>query len=386
MSIKTIQRQNAAVSLSNTRVGNIRYYTKDGKTYTRTVASAVSNPRTDKQMRLRTRIGNPVNSWRYLKTFLEKCFEDACRSVSGYNKFVQLAMRSLQVYLTKTQAKTGACVAAPYAISMGSLPKVDYALNTNGILQSNIAVGNDFQVTAATTVGELADAIVEHQKGIWAYGDYLTFFEVLQKGNAEYPYIDPNGWNLRLVKDSTEKVLDKVSAKGFSVAGGCIAMNEEPEAGCFAWVHSREGDSGKQVSGQYLYNCNEEFLSNFVSENAFDEAKVTYGTSASAAFIYSDSSDEEPAPGPTPPPGSQKTISLSIPNAMLAMGDIQINTRTKAKSDSLTVDAGTSVTIKATPANADYQFTGWSDGETDATRSITVNEDITLTAQFSPAE
>ena len=381
MATKSIKMQNAAVSLSNTRVGNVRYYTKDGKTYTRTVASAVSNPRTDKQMRLRTRIGNAVNSWRYLKTFLEKCFEDASRSVSGYNKFVQLAMKSLQVYLTKTQAKTGACVAAPYAVSMGSLPKVDYALNTNGILQSNIKVGNDFQITATTTVGELADAIVNNQKGIWAYDDYITFFEVLQRGDSEYPYIDPNGWNLKLVKGSSDKVLDKVSAKGFSVAGRCIAMADEPEAGCYAWIHSREGDNGKQVSGQYLYNCNETFLAGFISEDAFDEAKVTYGNSSNAAFIYSDSSDAEPSPTP-PTPSTGKTITVNVADYCSAMGKVQINDGPMDNTEkSLEVEPGTQVTIKAAPVSG-YQFCNWSDGDSNATRTVTVNDDCEFTAEF----
>ena len=58
---KSIKKQNAAVSLSSGRVGNVRYYTKDGKTYTRTVSSAVSNPRTDAPMKIRTRVGNIVN-------------------------------------------------------------------------------------------------------------------------------------------------------------------------------------------------------------------------------------------------------------------------------------------------------------------------------------
>lgn len=45
-------------------------------------------------------------------------------------------------------------------------------------------------------------------------------------------------------------------------------------------------------------------------------------------------------------------------------------------------EAGTSVEISATPA-ADYTFSRWSDGDTNATRSVTVNASQTLTAVFT---
>lgn len=42
---------------------------------------------------------------------------------------------------------------------------------------------------------------------------------------------------------------------------------------------------------------------------------------------------------------------------------------------------GTIVTISATPLSG-HKFVEWSDGNTEATRSLTVTEDITLTAYF----
>ena len=62
-------------------------------------------------------------------------------------------------------------------------------------------------------------------------------------------------------------------------------------------------------------------------------------------------------------------------------GDIQIGDRTAAKSDSLSVEAGTEVTIKAIAASG-YQFSSWSDGNTNATRTITLTENKTLNASF----
>jgi hypothetical protein len=46
---------------------------------------------------------------------------------------------------------------------------------------------------------------------------------------------------------------------------------------------------------------------------------------------------------------------------------------------------GTQVTLTATPDEG-YEFSGWSDGSTEATRVITANEDLTLTATFTELE
>lgn len=46
-------------------------------------------------------------------------------------------------------------------------------------------------------------------------------------------------------------------------------------------------------------------------------------------------------------------------------------------------DEGTTITITATPKNG-YVFTGWSDGSTDNSISIQVNENITIRAYFAP--
>ena len=46
--------------------------------------------------------------------------------------------------------------------------------------------------------------------------------------------------------------------------------------------------------------------------------------------------------------------------------------------------AGEKVTVTATPAQ-DYEFSDWSDGNTNATREVTVTEDMELTANFTHA-
>ena len=50
-----------------------------------------------------------------------------------------------------------------------------------------------------------------------------------------------------------------------------------------------------------------------------------------------------------------------------------------------TYDAGTKVSVEATP-NEGYKFVGWEDGDQFPTRSVTMNEDMTLKATFKPVQ
>ena len=50
-----------------------------------------------------------------------------------------------------------------------------------------------------------------------------------------------------------------------------------------------------------------------------------------------------------------------------------------------TYDAGTRVSVEAIP-NEGYEFVGWDDGETFASRTVTMDNDMTLKATFAPVE
>jgi len=62
-------------------------------------------------------------------------------------------------------------------------------------------------------------------------------------------------------------------------------------------------------------------------------------------------------------------------------GSVKIDDGEAGATASNTVVAGTQVTIQAIPGN-DYSFSRWSDNEGLATRTITVNSDLNLTASF----
>lgn len=77
-----------------------------------------------------------------------------------------------------------------------------------------------------------------------------------------------------------------------------------------------------------------------------------------------------------------RTVSLSC---TAADGTVKIGTGTAGATATATVTKGSSVTITATAAEGKV-FSKWSDDDTNASRSITVNDNVTLTATFTAAE
>ena len=363
---KSIKMQNAAVSLNSGRVGNVRYYTKGGKTYTRTVASDVKNVRSAGQMLVRNRMCNITRCYQLLKPYLAKCFEAATRSVSIFNLFFKQASQCQPVYFTKNQVANGYCVAAPYAVSQGSLPQIGYSI-VDGTLKSDIALG-DLNLSASTTVGQLAKAIVENNTG-WEYGDFISFIALFQQGSLASPKVRVMGWNVKLAENSADILWDIVSSLGFSAKDGYLAMSASPSAGCYAWIHSRD-KNGVKVSSQYLADLNETFTSHFASDDQAEDAAESYGDVAEDPFVTSGDSDgEEPEP--------VVTYQLDV---------VSEDTNKGTVSGGGNYEEGASPTFTAYPASG-YEFEGWyRDGDKFSSENpgtlVMPDEDCEVEARF----
>lgn len=143
------------------------------------------------------------------------------------------------------------------------------------------------------------------------------------------------------------------------------------------------------MAGLVLYDGNEPVNGSFVGSDTQAEfipegTPKFYGPHTFRLMHGSDILKEFSAVGPDEP--EMVSVSLSIPTAMQSFGNVQIDSETPAKNVTKQVEPGTEVTIKAIPASGDYQFTSWSDGNNQATRTMTANENISLTASFSPVE
>lgn len=281
---KGFSEKNAAVGGNSGRVGNVRYYTRGDRTYTRTASCGAKNPRSEKQQRTRAKLGNVMCQWGYLKDYVREYFEYANKSVTAYNIFTKRAMQSVPIYLAKKEYYSK-LIAAPYCVSEGSLPMVRYDWK-DGRIVSNISLGEGFVVDENTTVVDFVNAVKRENEG-FQENDELVFIGVLQLLDENSTFIKVEcakigldgtveGHNVSM----TTKLHDVVDNMGFESADGMLSTVENPFAGCYAWIHVRRDRlTGEVVSSstQELFNANEDVVAEYSSEEAFNRVYDSYG-------------------------------------------------------------------------------------------------------------
>lgn len=321
--------------------------------------------------------------------------------MSDFNAFVQANMNVVKVYVPKSVRLNGGSVLAPYQITRGTLPSVAMHKNAGGVLVSDIAVGS-LVIGEETTVADLACAVVA-MNADWEEGDQITFFYGVQSADAVtgVPRARIYGSKVMLNPGDTTPLLEVVSALGFSVVDGCLAMDRAIASGAAVWVHSRDdvaSGSGVRVSTQFMY-VDSSVLSSYQNAQAMVGAANSYGgVNVSAVYLKpgskfsigmepmgwpggNDNDDDNDNTGGGSGSGSgsgsgenpvvKKTVSLSVSPA--GAGTVTGGGQ---------YDLGTSATLKSVAASG-FHFVKWSDNNTSATRTVTVNGDLSLQAIFA---
>ena len=237
--------------------GQLTFKQVNGQTIVSEKVTAVANPRTDAQMQTRTKFTNIIQMYRGIRPLLNYGFESKPKGCSDYNMFVKVNMQRTPVYLTKQQVAGGACVAAPYQFTQGSLPAIVVTGSGNGA-KTDIYLGG-ITLGSATTVAQFAQAVVENNAD-YRYGDQISFFRIAQKVNEEtgIPYCQFSASKVVLDAADTEtKLWDAVNRVGFSAVDSVLGHSESNFVGAFGWVHSRKTDGKTLVSSQSLVAVND---------------------------------------------------------------------------------------------------------------------------------
>ena len=265
--------------------GQLTFKTVNGQTVVSEKVTVVKNARTAGQQRQRMKWVNIIRMYSGIAPLLKNGFEKKMAQQSDYNMFVRLNSAASPVYLTKAEADGGGCIAAPYQITQGSLPSIVIA-GEGAEAQTDIALGS-LTISASTTVAEFAKAVVDNNAD-FDYGDQISFYDVLQRVNAEtqIPYCQFSASYVVLDKNSTVKLLDLVNKAGFASVGGVLAHGDDEGDGVFAWVHSRYDGGKTRVSTQFLVN-NNSLLDDYRSDDAYAEACKSYG-GVSTVFLQPD--------------------------------------------------------------------------------------------------
>ena len=265
--------------------GQLTFKTVNGQTVVSEKVTVVKNARTAGQQRQRMKWVNIIRMYSGIAPLLKNGFEKKMAQQSDYNMFVRLNSAASPVYLTKSEADGGGCIAAPYQITQGSLPSI-VITGEGAEAKTDIALGS-LTISASTTVAEFAKAVVDNNAD-FDYGDQISFYDVLQRVNAEtqIPYCQFSASYVVLDKNSTVKLLDQVNKAGFASVRGVLAHGEDEGDGVFAWVHSRYDGGKTRVSTQFLIN-NNSLLDDYRSDDAYAEACKSYG-GVSTVFLQPD--------------------------------------------------------------------------------------------------
>ena len=265
-------------------MGNLTFKQLNGQTVVSEKVTEIANPRTDAQMRTRTRFTNIVAMYRGIRPLLNYGFESKAIGLTDYNMFVRLNMQKTPVYLTKQQVAGGACVAAPYQITQGSLPAIVIS-GTGNASTTDIYLGS-LALNASTTVAQFSQAVVNNNAD-YKYGDQISYFEVKQVTNAEtgIPYCQFSACKVILDAADTTVLWDVVSRSGFYGQDSQLGHYGSTFVGAFGWVHSRKSDGKTLVSSQSLVAANDAILTEHQGDLAYNLAKSSYGQGVSAFLV-----------------------------------------------------------------------------------------------------
>ena len=258
-------------------IGDLTFKQVGGVTIVSEKITQMTNPRTDAQMRVRTRWNNIVAMYKGIRPLLNRGFESKAAGLSDFNMFMKMNMQKTPVYLTKQQVAGGACVAAPYQITQGSIPAIVLSGTGNGT-KTDIFLGS-LTISGTTTVAQFSQAVVENNAD-YKYGDQISFFRIQQKTNEEtgIPYCQFSASKVVLdAADTTTKLWDIVNRVGFASSDSCLGHNESAFIGAFGWVHSRKSSGKTLVSSQSLVAVNATLLAEHQGELAYNLSKSSYG-------------------------------------------------------------------------------------------------------------
>ena len=261
--------------------GSLTFRRSAGRTIVSEKVTEVKISRTEPQQRHRTKWANVVQMYKGIRPLLNYGFETKPQGVTDYNMFVKVNMQQTPVYLTKQQVAGGACVAAPYQITQGSLPSIVIS-GTGSSAATDIYLGS-LSLGASTTVAEFSQAVVNNNED-YRYGDQISYFLVKQKVNADtgIPYCQFSAAKVVLDAADTTILWDAVPRNGFYAQDAMLGHYGNDGDCVFAWVHSRKSANGKTlVSSQTLIDANS-ILANYQGDMAYNLAASSYGQGVTA--------------------------------------------------------------------------------------------------------
>ena len=94
--------------------GNISYFEVNGVTIGRSLPRKMGNPKTEAQMKQRIKMNNILNTYKYIKGYLQQNFEGIVGNKNAAGFFRSYNLMKTPVWMTKSQKESYKFILAPY--------------------------------------------------------------------------------------------------------------------------------------------------------------------------------------------------------------------------------------------------------------------------------
>ena len=313
--------QNMWLRGAKKKLGGTVLYTQGGRTLQRELAPEVKNPKTPAQMGQRVKWANLVAFYRANSGWMPKAFENKKATQSDYNKFMSLNAANSRIYLTKEQARQGACVVDSYRVSDGTLQPVDIFPTAKDWVTNLYLTGLD-KLDATTTVAAFSTALLSSNAGLRS-GDQVSFIRVTQLFNntTSIPYIQVRAYELLINEQGPGLVKDfwpiELIGLGQEQETPALMVKNNNKQGGFAVIVSRTQGGRVLVSPSQITQVNMSEVINQYSSNAALQAAIdSYGRGDE---VFLDNKDAN-AIGNTPTTLSITSISTMNGSKTIAVG------------------------------------------------------------------
>ena len=336
--------QNMWLRGAKKKLGGTVLYTQGGRTLQRELAPEVKNPKTPAQMGQRVKWANLVSFYRANAGWMPKAFENKKATQSDYNKFMSLNAANSRIFLTKEQARQGACVVDSYRVADGTLQPVDiFPAEENWV--TNLYLGDLADLDGTTPVSEFSTALLNSNAGLKS-GDQLSFIRITQLFNntTNIPYVQVRAYELIINEQGTGLVGDywpiELIGMGEEQEEPALMVKNNNKQGGFAIIVSRTQGGRVLVSPSMITQVNMGTVINQYSSNAtLQEAIDSYGRGDE---VFLDSKDAS-AIGQQPTTLSITSISSKNGNQTIVPGG-ELDVTSKDWDDGLVVNFNNEIT------------------------------------------
>ena len=278
----------SSLGIMTGKANNMRFYELNGEVIGVPIPAVTNNPKTEAQMKQRIKMNNILNTYKYIKGYLQQNFEGIIGNKNASSFFRSYNLMKTPVWLTKEQKESYKFVLAPYVVAQGRINSVGYEFK-NGMFVSDINVG-DLEINDETEERVLSSIICGNNEG-WTNNDTLQIILLKQKriGSSEENVELPKCCSFTITLDKTSitkisdiPVLESMSQMPrFSLCSvdGKIAVrveDSEEYTYAFAAVHGRGQGRDKIVSTQQLCLSDNALYDSYCSNEAFDKAYESY--------------------------------------------------------------------------------------------------------------